>query len=80
MAFWAYTIRGQYITYTIDGVPIKPLKYIQLYRFSSKYISMVSCQKGPARHAYAWQIGPFRQGTFNLTMNAILHPFQALIC
>ena len=22
-------------------------------------ISMVSCQKGPTRHAYAWQIGPF---------------------
>ena len=21
--------------------------------------SMVSCQKGPTRHAYAWQIGPF---------------------
>ena len=23
--------------------------------------SMVSCQKGPTRHAYAWQIGPFWQ-------------------
>ena len=22
-------------------------------------ISMVSCQKGPTHHAYAWQIGPF---------------------
>ena len=26
-------------------------------------ISMVSCQKGPTRHAYAWQIGPFWQDT-----------------
>ena len=23
--------------------------------------SMVSCQKGPIRHAYTWQIGPFWQ-------------------
>ena len=26
-------------------------------------ISRVSCQKGPTRHAYAWQIGPFWQDT-----------------
>ena len=30
------------------------------------YNSMVSCQKGPTRHAYAWQIGPFRQDTLEL--------------
>ena len=28
--------------------------------------SMVSCQKGPNRHAYAWQIGPFWQDTLEL--------------
>ena len=28
--------------------------------------SMVSCQKGPTRHAYAWQIGPFWQDTMEL--------------
>ena len=28
-----------------------------------KELSMVSCQKGPTRHAYAWQIGPFWQDT-----------------
>ena len=28
-------------------------------------ISMVSCQKGPTRHAYAWQIGPFWQDTLD---------------
>ena len=27
---------------------------------------MVSCQKGPARHAYTWQIGPFWQDTLEL--------------
>ena len=26
-------------------------------------ISRVSCQKGPTRHAYAWQIRPFWQDT-----------------
>ena len=26
---------------------------------------MVSCQKGPTRHAYAWQIGPFWQDTLD---------------
>ena len=28
--------------------------------------SMVSCLKGPTRHAYAWQIGPFWQDTLEL--------------
>ena len=28
--------------------------------------SMVSCQKGPSRHAYAWQIGPFWQDTLDM--------------
>ena len=32
-----------------------------------KPISRVSCQKGPTRHAYAWQIGPFWQDTLDLT-------------
>ena len=31
--------------------------------------SMVSCQKGPTRHAYAWQIGPFGQDTFELRLH-----------
>ena len=29
-------------------------------------ISMVSCQNGPTRHAYAWQIGPFWQDTIDI--------------
>ena len=31
---------------------------------------MVSCQNGPTRYAYAWQIGPFRQDTLHLGMMA----------
>ena len=29
------------------------------------HITMVSCQKGPTRNAYAWQIGPFWQDTIH---------------
>ena len=28
--------------------------------------TMVSCQKGPTRHAYAWQIGPFWQDSLEI--------------
>ena len=31
-------------------------------------MSMVSCQKGPTRHAYAWQIGPFWQDTLDVRL------------
>ena len=34
------------------------------------YISIVSCQKGPTRHAYAWQIGPFWQDTLDICLFA----------
>ena len=34
--------------------------------FYLSHNSMVSCQKGPTRHAYAWQIGPFWQDTLEL--------------
>ena len=32
-------------------------------------ISMVSCKKGPTRHAYAWLIGPFWQDTIDVDYN-----------
>ena len=35
------------------------------FQRSAQYITMVSCQKGPTRHAYTWQIGPFWQDTLN---------------
>ena len=35
---------------------------------SNDQILMVSCQKGPSRHAYAWPIGPFWQDTLDIFM------------
>ena len=35
------------------------------------HMSRVSCQKGPARHAYVWQIGPFRQDTFDVSIDGL---------
>ena len=32
---------------------------------------MVSCQKGPTRNAYAWQIGPFWQETLDIYSRSI---------
>ena len=45
--------------------------YHQIWRSSIYFLldvlmSMASCQKGPTRHAYAWQIGPFWQDTFDV--------------
>ena len=37
---------------------------------------MVSGQKGPTRHAYAWQIGPFWQDTLNISVNRYLNPSE----
>ena len=45
--------------------------YHRALRASYYPILMVSCQKGPTRHAYAWQIGPFWQDT--LDMSELLH-------
>ena len=38
---------------------------IQFHEFEN---SRVSCQKGPTRHAYAWQIGPFWQDSLGLCL------------
>ena len=37
-------------------------------------VSGVSCQKGPIRHAYAWQIGPFWQDTLGMSCMPYLLP------
>ena len=36
-----------------------------------KDILRVSCQKGPTRHAYAWQIGPFWQDTLDMVQTMV---------
>ena len=38
------------------------------YKTTQHRKSMVSCQKGPTRHAYAWQIGSFWQDTLEISM------------
>ena len=35
-------------------------------RYSHRDMSMVSCQKSPTGHAYAWRIGPFWQDTLDV--------------
>ena len=37
---------------------------------------MVSCQKGPTCHAYAWQIGPFWQDTIELYCFVVQHAVE----
>ena len=41
------------------------------------HISRISCQKGPTRHAYAWQIGPFWQDTLDIL--ARVHSYSAYV-
>ena len=43
-------------------------------RDSVSLSSMVSLQKGPTRHAYAWQIGPFWQDTLVMTSSCSYLP------
>ena len=42
--------------------------HIKWWQILNTSILMVSCQKGPTRHAYAWQIGPFWQDTLDLSV------------
>ena len=43
-----------------------------------KSISRVSCQKGPTRHAYAWQIGPIWQDTLDMCIDKAEYDTLAL--
>ena len=47
------------------------------------HISMISCLKGPTRHTYAWQIGPFWQDTLDMrhsaSMNKKLNTLKAFL-
>ena len=44
-----------------------PKYFMRIY--DNTYNSKVSCRKGPIRHAYAWQIGPFWQDTLELCLH-----------
>ena len=44
------------------------LTWLNILMWKWFLISMVSCQKGPTRHAHAWQIGPFWQDTLDIML------------
>ena len=52
-------------------IPGKVIMYISsdVFFLNPKSILMVSWQKGPNCHAYAWQIGPFWQDTLDMRLN-----------
>ena len=47
---------------------LKEVAKISIAKMSNCYILIVSCQKGPTRHTYAWQIEPFWQDTLDLPL------------
>ena len=47
-------------------------KHWSFWGFDAYNIAMVSCQKGPTRHAYAWLIGPFWQDTLDWRFDGML--------
>ena len=67
-AFWPRHISSRSFSHTTAG------RWHSFYIWCQKYwhgfwpwpISMVSCQKGPTCHTYAWQIGPFWQDTLDI--------------
>ena len=54
------------ITRYIDSFMLDPYLIYNNTGLLVSVISRVSCQKGPARHVYAWQIRPFWQDTFGI--------------
>ena len=54
----------------IHKIPLQKLFLVRhhiYYNLLSQWVKLrVSCQKGPTRHAYAWQIGPFWQDTLEI--------------
>ena len=52
---WCHQATSHYLRQCRSKIML-PLRY-------KEFLSRVSCQKGPTRHVYAWQIGPFWQDT-----------------
>ena len=44
---------------------------LQISMVTGHNISRVSCQKGPTRHAYAWQLWPFWQDTLDISRHDV---------
>ena len=68
---WSYV----FLALTHQSQMAWSLGHSQMILFTYNYsMSRVSCQKGPTRHAYAWQIGPFWQDTLDVIINPCLGP------
>ena len=74
---------------TLKMVPYDDVILTCAYSTASKcnHIWMVSCQKGPTRHTYAWQLGPFWQHTLDLSTKhhspwyiQTLHTWFPIVC
>ena len=56
---------------------------IQMYKRTSEMVSditMVSCQKGPTRHAYSWQIRPFWHDTLDYVSAGVDSGYAHIRC
>ena len=59
----------------ISARPSYPLQFSKytIRQHGGRVISLVSYQKGPIRHAYEWQIGPFWQDTLDIYVYITVH-------
>ena len=53
---------------SLTNILVGDSSLVSQHAWSIILISGVSCQKGPTRHAYTWQIGPFWQDTLDMTL------------
>ena len=56
----------------VDKAPLGAVQSAGTMRIELADSSMVSCQKGPTHHAYAWQIGPFWRDTLDMGVCVIV--------
>ena len=56
--------------YTMTTTKLSPWPGLYLTKChpQASYTSRISCQEGPTRHAYAWQIRPFWQDTLDMCL------------
>ena len=75
--FWL-RLRAKYIQNIMSVNPYSSINFGTQFDIAH-HNSTASCKKGPTRHAYAWQIGPFWQDTFEMRLlNYFLFPTACL--
>ena len=63
MKLWRACLDSICIIYLVLWWVHRVTSWLSWWYAHNMIYSMVSCEKGPTRHAYAWQIGPFWQDT-----------------